>query len=208
MQTVEISQRGEVVVRLRDGSPALLRPVIPEDRCRIEAGLAELSFASRCSRFFVPVRALAEDQLRYFTEVDQANHVAWLAIDPLQPDRPGMGVARFVRCQEQPATAEVALTVVDAYQGKGVGTHLLAILCVLARAQSIQVLHGLALPDNYRVVDWFRRLGAMVKFADGLNHLDLMTSQRMSAAPRNPTREAFDQLLDRLHALLIQPQQR
>lgn len=198
-----VSQCGEVIVTLWDGSPALLRPVMPEDRFRIQAGLAELSLASRCFRFFVPVRTLAEDELRYFTEVDQTHHVAWLAVSPLQPDRPGLGIGRFVRYKEQPSAAEVALTVVDAHQGKGVGTHLLAVLFVLARARSIHVLHGVALPDNHRVVDWFLRMGATVKFAEGLYHLDLLTGEQTSAVPRNATRQAFDELVDRLQALLI-----
>ena len=58
-------------MELRDGTPVLLRPVTPEDRERLVAGMAQLSADSRYFRFFTPLPRLAEEQLHYFTEVDQ-----------------------------------------------------------------------------------------------------------------------------------------
>ena len=37
----------------------------------------------------------------------------------------GVGSARFVRLADQPDTAEPAVTIVDAYQGKGLGARML-----------------------------------------------------------------------------------
>ncbi len=56
-------------MELEDGTPVLLRPVTPEDRERLVVGMAQLSAGSRYFRFFTPLPRLAEEQLRYFTEV-------------------------------------------------------------------------------------------------------------------------------------------
>lgn len=58
---------------------------------------------------------LSEKQLRYFTEVDQQNHVAWIALYPAAAGLHGLGVARFVRYRDQPMIAELAFAVIDAY---------------------------------------------------------------------------------------------
>ena len=46
------------------------------------------------------------------------------------------------------ASAEVALTVADAYQGRGIGTLLLGALAVAARVDGIERFHGRVLTDN------------------------------------------------------------
>ena len=93
-------------IQLRDGAPVLLRPVLPEDRQRLQHGLLLMSAESRYRRFFSPMPAFSEEQLRYFTEVDQENHVAWIALDPSAPGLPGLGIARFIRNPDEPTMAE------------------------------------------------------------------------------------------------------
>ncbi|MHB8523058.1 MAG: GNAT family N-acetyltransferase [Limisphaerales bacterium] len=198
MQATGINRRVQVRVTLCDGSPALLRPVVPDDRLRIAIGMAELSLHSRCFRFFVPVRSLSEEQLRYFTEVDQYSHVAWIAVDPSLPGQPGLGIGRFVRLDGQPSVAEFAVTVVDAHQGKGLGTHLLALLCLLAQERGVRVLHGVALPENHRVTDWLARLGAARRYCDGVCHLELPLPEDVVRLPPNATSRRFQSVVTQL----------
>jgi GNAT superfamily N-acetyltransferase len=145
---------------LRDGHPVALRPVVPSDRDRLAAGFAQLSADSRRLRFLGSVSTLSDAHLRYLTEVDGHNHVAWGAIDLHEPDAPGFGVGRFVRLSEDPATAEFSLTVLDTAQDHGVGQLLLALLAVVAPRKGIRTLRGVVGRENERMTRWLRRLGA------------------------------------------------
>src|SRR5438093_9709510 len=95
--------------KLRDGTPVVIRPVFPEDRDRLREGMHRLSPQSRHRRFGATVSDLTEDQLRYLTEIDHTNHMAWIALDPTVPGEPGLGVARFVRLAQEPGVAEAAV---------------------------------------------------------------------------------------------------
>ena len=161
------------VVRLRDGSRANIRPVRPEDKTRIQCGMKLLSAESRYLRFFNDAQELSPKFLPYLTEVDQHDHVAWIAVNPDRAGEPGMGIARFVRLSDESNTAEIALTVVDEFQGLGLGAALLNILLVRAEQLGIRTLRAVVLPENYTVVHWMRRLGATSTLQDGLIELNL-----------------------------------
>ncbi len=145
---------------LRDGRPVALRPIVPSDSARLAAGFDELSAESRRLRFLGSVSTLGEAQLRYLTEVDGHDHVAWGALDLSDPDRPGFGVGRFIRLAGEPETAEFSLTVLDTVQGLGVGKLLLAVLAVAAPTVGVRVLRGVVGRENERMTTWLLRLGA------------------------------------------------
>ena len=145
---------------LRDGHPVALRPVVPEDRDRLRAGFDELSAASRRLRFLGAVSHLSDAHLRYLTEVDGHDHVAWGALDLDAPAAPGFGVGRFVRLEAEPDVAEFSLTVLDTAQGLGVGQLLLAVLAVEARRVGVRALRGVVGRENDRMTAWLHRLGA------------------------------------------------
>ena len=86
---------------LRDGELVDFRPVRQEDQETLQHGMSELSPQSRYFRFFVPIAKLSAAQLHYFTEVDQQNHTAWIALAHNHPEHPGLGIARFIRMQNQ-----------------------------------------------------------------------------------------------------------
>ena len=62
-----------------------------------------------------------------------------------------MGVAWYVRHANDPQTAEIAVTVVDAWQSRGLGTELLAKLADRARAEGIHRFTALVAADNAAV---------------------------------------------------------
>jgi GNAT superfamily N-acetyltransferase len=185
--------------QLRDGTPVLLRPVSPADAPRLQAGLAVLSPDSRYFRFFGPVARLSDAQLEYFTHVDQRHHLAWLALDPATPEQRGLGIGRWVRQPEEPDVAELALTVIDAVQGRGLGTLLLAVLYRLAREQGVHRLRGVTLPENHRVTAWFQRLGAGAPhYHGGLAEFELPVVADPRRLSASPTAERFARLLEQL----------
>jgi GNAT superfamily N-acetyltransferase len=139
-------------VTLRDGSTVLLREVLPTDRAAIKAGFDALSPESRYRRFFAPMQRLSESDLTYLTEVDHHDHEAVLAFDH---DGGPVGVARYVRI-DPPESAEVAVAVVDDWQGRGAGTALLERLVTRARQNGIERFVASVLEENDDALDLFR----------------------------------------------------
>lgn len=149
-----------LLARLHDGSFALLRPVQPDDKMRIEEGLSSLSSRSIYYRFGRQLRRLTDRDLAYFTEVDQDQHIAWGAVDPDDPAESGLGIARMIRESRDSQRAEVALTVIDSYHGLGLGLLLLATLHALAKQRDVKTWRACVMRENHAVVSWFQRLGA------------------------------------------------
>lgn len=144
---------------LRDGTPVLVRPIQPEDKAQLAAGFQRLSEESRYRRFMAPVQQLDEEQLRTLTEVDYVDRFAWVAVRADRPEE-GLGVSRYVRVESEPDVAEVAVTVVDDYQGRGLGTLLLALLAAAARAAGIKRFRAYVLEENAPMIALLEDLGA------------------------------------------------
>ena len=134
------SYREHVV--LRDGQRLRLRTVRPSDKLIMRDAFERLSPASRHARFMTAKSSLTEQDLRYLTEVDGADHFALGAMRPSWRTRnQGIGVGRFVRLGHANDTAEPAITVIDDYHGKGLGSILLERLTQAAWERDIRWFH-------------------------------------------------------------------
>jgi len=150
------------MVTLKDGSRALIRPALASDRSLLAREFERLSPESRYRRFFGPMKALSETMLDYLTSMDYVNHFAWAALsaDPGPFGDPrGLGVARYVRLRD-PEAADMAVTVVDDWQGKGLGRVLLDALVLEALENGITRFEGDVLVENRPMQEMLRRTGA------------------------------------------------
>src|SRR5438552_8056106 len=136
-----------MLVRLRDGTQLLVRHVRPSDKELIAKAWSVLSEESQRRRFLAPKPRLTTSDLRYLTEIDGVNHVALIALRADNWDRV-VAVGRFVRLLQDPATAEVAVTVADNMQHKGVGRQLSLLLADEARELGIERFSASILADN------------------------------------------------------------
>jgi GNAT superfamily N-acetyltransferase len=152
----ELMLRG-AQVRLRDGSLVRIRPGRRTDRELLVRGFDRLGPESRYRRFLTPMRELGEKAVRYMTELDHHDHEAMVALD--ERGEEGIGDAFYVRDRERPDTAEVAVTVVDAWQGRGVGTLLLEAISARARDEGIRTFTALMLARNGEMMHLFEQLG-------------------------------------------------
>jgi RimJ/RimL family protein N-acetyltransferase len=143
---------------LRDGSKVVIRPVRREDAPLLADGFARLSPQSRRLRFLRHKDELTPAGLRYLTDVDHHDHEALGALD--QAGGRGVGVARYVRDAFDPHAAEIAVTVADDWQGRGLGTELLAQLSGHARAEGIHRFTALVSADNTAMAALLRSLRA------------------------------------------------
>jgi RimJ/RimL family protein N-acetyltransferase len=113
-------------VTLRDGTPALIWPLLPTDGQALREMFRGLSMESRQRRFLSALSDLDDAMLeRLVGSVDGEHHVALLltVFPPDGEERP-VGIARLVQDPDDPATADVAFTVADDWQGRGVGAAL------------------------------------------------------------------------------------
>ncbi len=137
-----------MIERLPDGAPVLIRPIRPDDKGMLADGLRRLSPESAQRRFLTPKRSFSRAELRYLTEVDGRDHVALVAESPSEPERRLIAVARFVRLQNDPAAADVAFTVADEWQGRGLGSLLGEHVAHAARNRGIRRFTATMASDN------------------------------------------------------------
>jgi len=152
-----------VLHSLPDGTRILLRPIEAGDKARISAALGRLSQETIRRRFLAAKPTFSTSELRYLTEVDGHNHLALAAVLADDPEAL-VGVARCVRLPDAPDTAEFAIVVADAFQGRRLGTLLARELAGAARAVGIRRFAATMLSDNAAV----RRLMATIS-----THLEL-----------------------------------
>jgi GNAT superfamily N-acetyltransferase len=119
-------------------------------------GFERLSDESRYRRFLAPMPELSEGMLRYLTDIDHHDHEAIVALDEATGE--GLGVARYVRSRARPDVAEVAVTVIDEWQGRGLGTLLMEVLSARAREEAIGSFTALMLATNVEMMDMLKRL--------------------------------------------------
>lgn len=178
--------------QLRDGTRVLLRQIRASDRARLAEGMRRLSPASRYLRFHTRIDELTPDQLDYLTQVDHADHEAIIALDVDHRERPGIGVARYIREPYEPHVAEAAITVADEYHGLGAGTLLLGALAARARSNGITVFRNYVLEGNAAMLEVFDHLGADRQLeADGLWRVDLDVPVDEAHLPESGAGRAF-----------------
>ena len=108
-------------------------------------------------RFLTPKPRYTRSELRYLTEVDGWNHMALVAESP-GAGRRILGVARYVRDREDPHKAEVAIEVVDDFQGRGLGSVMVEELGRRARMRGITRFTATMASENIPAQRLFRRL--------------------------------------------------
>ncbi|MGZ4298706.1 MAG: bifunctional acetate--CoA ligase family protein/GNAT family N-acetyltransferase [Solirubrobacteraceae bacterium] len=146
----------EADVVLRDGSTVHVRPVRPTDRDAMHSFLSEVSEDAIWFRFF----SMADLgwATKWALNVDYRDRFG-LVVETGSPRRI-IAHAAYVRID--PASAEVAFLVSDAWQGHGIATILLAHLAESAAANGVMTFVADVLPDNHKMIRVFRESGFAV----------------------------------------------
>jgi GNAT superfamily N-acetyltransferase len=148
---------------LADHSRVLVRPLLHKDRHQLAIGYERLSTEARRLRFFTAPSRLSDADLEYLTNLDYHDHFAWAAFAIDERGQPGIGVARYIRDPTQPNHAEVAVTVLDDYQHRGLGTLLLEMLADHARRNGITTFVSHILWDNREILETLAAAGARIE---------------------------------------------
>lgn len=165
---------------LRDGSSVLVRSIRPDDKERLREFSQQLSPKSVYFRFFFPKKRLSDRELAYLTELDFVRHVALVATVGRDEEEKIVGVGRYAVPKTEPdppRSAELAFVILDAHQGRGIASRLLANLLVIAHDKGLREFSADVLPDNHAMLKVFEKSGlhARRKVESGVLHLSFPT---------------------------------
>lgn len=192
---------GAFKTTLPSGIPVLVRHVGVADAPRLKEGFRLISSLARRRHFpGEDVKELGEAQLKALAQVDQKNYSIWGALNPAKPEEPGIGIARYRRLAEEPSAADVAITILDQYQGTGAGLLLHACLHFTAQQNRIRHFYYEVAGENERFIRHLKSLGAEhVGRVVGVTRLRMPVYKRALNVPQyNASGFKFSQAMRRL----------
>lgn len=186
---------------LDDGTPALIRPIYPEDLPRLRAGMEDLLRLPHRRRLVAGFEQLDDDEFAKVMLPDDNTQVVWGAVNMNKLDEPGIGVARFALIAGEPGAADVAITIAEPYRRQGAGQVLHACLHLNARLYGVKRFYYDVHADNQRFIHLLRALGARHEgSADNIDRLSLPVYRRAISVPAaNPLGMRFAEVFRRLH---------
>jgi acetate---CoA ligase (ADP-forming) len=160
---------------LKDGGTVRIRPIAPQDAEGLQDLVKGMSTESSYFRFFRVKRELTPEELDEFTHLDYAKRMAFIALI----DGRIAGVGRYNAIEDDPTRAEVAFTVTDGLQGRGIGTLLLFRLTAFARTHGITGFRAFLLADNHAMMRVFRNAGFILarEIDEGVYTVDFPTRE-------------------------------
>ena len=146
-----------VTETLSDGRKVEIRAQRPDDREGLRAAVHRASAETLYHRFFAVKHELSEKEAHFFLDIDFVNHVALVALAG-ENGRPAIiGGCRYVVVA--PGRAEVAFSVIDDYQKKGLGAALMRHIAAIGRQAGLEELVAEVLSDNAPMLRVFERSG-------------------------------------------------
>jgi RimJ/RimL family protein N-acetyltransferase len=150
----------------KDGITIRLRPLLPEDAVHLVDIFENMSQESRYTRFNTPMANPDPDKILQeaaeMTDFERPGSDGWLAFADL-PDKPDTAVAgiRYVRTGE--GEAEVAISVRDDMQNKGIGSAMMAFLFDQAKKAGLTKLVALAQRSNRPLMQLLKKSQIPIK---------------------------------------------
>jgi GNAT superfamily N-acetyltransferase len=164
-----VAERAQKTTMRVDGTVLTVRPIEITDVDRLARMTERLSPRSIYFRFFAPIKRLPWSALLWLANVDHCRRDALVALDGDEI----VAVARYDQLagsdQSETLEAELAVTVEDTWQHRGVGRELAHRLCALARDRGCDAFRVTILPDNRPALDLMHQLApdACIRFTDG-----------------------------------------
>ena len=132
-----------------------IRELRPQDRAALAAFPQRVSSESAMARFHGALAVLTDRTLDQLLDLEPGRHEAYIGLD----DRGIVGVARYVRDDDEPTVAEVAILVADEWQHRGVAQAMVTALSAAARGAGIRGFRAAILPGNVVARAFFTSLG-------------------------------------------------
>ncbi len=158
-------------LQLRDGRRVWFRPIEPSDAERLQRFHRRLSSRTHRLRFFSAMRELRPRLARQLTDVDFVERGAVVACQPGEDEIRAVGHYQA----NGDGSAEVALVVEDALQGRGIGQVMLDLLVAHLRQRGFERLTAMVLPENTVMLSILQRSGypLLTRIRDGVYHITI-----------------------------------
>jgi GNAT superfamily N-acetyltransferase len=150
------------LLRLPDGEPFTVRTIRPQDAARLQAYMRGLSIETRRSRFLGALSELSATELDRLTHMGRPGELALLAFAHAGEMLHTVAEAVMVTATDS-RRSEIALSVADAWQGRGLGTLLLRNLECRARMLSARYIFGDVLRTNTAMKCLARKAGFSIR---------------------------------------------
>jgi GNAT superfamily N-acetyltransferase len=148
--------------RLPGGESVMVRAISPQDADRLQAYMRNLSGSTRRNRFLGAVSELAQTELDRLTHMDRPGELALIAFARMGGEASMVAEAIQV-IAPQSQRCEIALSVTDAWQRKGLGTLLVRNMECRARVLGARYLIGEVLRTNDAMKGLARKAGFAIQ---------------------------------------------
>ena len=155
-QDQENEHQKDETFTLSNGPEIPFRTIRPGDAPALQRVHSRCSERTIYLRFFGSLEELPEEKARFFAHVDGVDHLAFVALDPDDPDE----IIALVRYDREPGSerAEYAALVEDRWQGHGVGIDLTRRLVDEARAKGVRFFYAMVMGKNMSMLELLRHL--------------------------------------------------
>lgn len=143
---------------LMDGIHVLIRPVRKEDAAAERAFIEALSPEARRNRFLGQVPHPNGELIKLLTDLDYDHDIAFAAVLVVEGKESFIGISRY-STSEDGSECEFAVTVLDSWQNKGLGTALMKHLIDVAKSRGILRMWSMDLTTNVEMRELAHHLG-------------------------------------------------
>jgi acetyltransferase len=149
-------------INLRDGTPVMVRPIMPEDAELEQAFVRRLSPETKYFRFMSALRELPPAMLAKLTQIDYDREMAFVATITRDGDEYELGVCRYA-VNPDGHSCEFAIVVSDEWKGTGLAQQLMEILILSAHERGLKEMKGIFLTSNDRMIRFVERIGFVLR---------------------------------------------
>ena len=172
-------------VVLRDGTTLHLRPIRPDDDSKLLDLFQRMSDESLYYRF-MSVQRLSPEKAAEWSHIDYDRQFVIVG----ECGGPLAAVAGYYRSEHALDRAEVAFSIPDALQGRGIGTRMLERLAEIGRERGLRAFDAYVLGDNRRMMTVFLESGFEVtqRLDHGVFHVSLLLEPTVQFEERSAER--------------------
>ncbi len=159
---------------LPTGEEITIRPIHPTDEPHLRELFYDLSRQSLYTRFMSMIKWVPRKQVHEFIYIDHRTEVSIVATLPAADGEDIIAIGGYY-LDPKSNRAEVAFTVADAWQNRGIGSFLFAHLAAIARRNGIAGFTAEVLAENKPMQAVFNNSGFKVRSQthQGVVHLDI-----------------------------------
>ncbi|KAB8310393.1 bifunctional acyl-CoA synthetase/GNAT family N-acetyltransferase [Rouxiella chamberiensis] len=169
-------------VILKNGLPALFRPILPEDEPLLKAFILKVTKEDLYYRYFSEINEFTHEDLAHMTQIDYDREMAFVAVRTENEESEIIGVTRTVSDPDN-IDAEFSVLVRSDLKGLGLGRRLLDKMIDYAAEHGLQRLTGITMPNNRGMITLAKKLGfdVDIQIQDSIVNLSLALEKRRNS---------------------------